>query len=200
MKNKIIIGLTGPIASGKDTVARILGRHGAYIINADKVGHEVMRPQTKTWHHIVKDFGSKVLNKGGIVNRRKLARIVFSDKKKLAQLDRVMHPEMRGRIKEMIKAAKDRKKKLIIINAAILLEMGLLPFVDKVITVMASEKTRLKRLIRCGRARTDALARIKAQASAAKYRKISDIVIMNDKSIKELKGKIKRIVSSLEQI
>jgi len=197
MKNGMIIGLTGPIAAGKDAVAKVFGRHGAFIINADKVGHEILRPQTKSWHQIVKIFGSKVLNKGGIVNRKKLGRIVFSDKLKLARLNKVMHPEMKARIKVMIKDAQKRKKKLIIINAAILAEIGLVPLVDKVITVLASEKIRLGRLMRCGRTKSDALARIRSQASVSKYRKIADLIIENNKGRKELTEKIKRITSSL---
>ncbi len=194
MKKRIVIGLTGPIASGKDTVAKILARHGAVIIDADKIGHEVIKPQQKAWHGIVKAFGSKVLNKGGVINRKKLAKIVFSDISALKKLDKITHPEILKTVRRQIRAA---KRKLVVINAAILAEMKLIPLVDKVIVVLAGKNIRLKRLIRSGRSRSDALARIKAQASDAQYRKLGDIVIVNNGTIKGLVKKVNRLITEI---
>jgi hypothetical protein len=106
MTKKIIIGLTGPIASGKSMAAKMLARHGAFVIDADVIGHQVIAPQSKAWHEIVKAFGLKVLNRGGAVNRRKLARIVFSRPSSLKKLDKITHPEMRRIISAKIKLAK----------------------------------------------------------------------------------------------
>ena len=197
MENNIIIGLTGPIASGKDTVAKMLSRRGAYVIDADKIGHQVIAPQTKAWHEIVKVFGSKVLNRGGVVNRKKLAGSIFSSPAALKRLNRITHPVMRNMISEEISAAKLSNKKYIVINAAILNEMKLLPLVDKVILVLAGKTARIRRLVRSGRSKQEALARIRAQRSDAQYRKIADFVIVNDKSIDDLKQKVKKIISAL---
>jgi len=197
MTKKIIIGLTGPIASGKNTVAKIFARRGAFVIDADAIGHQVISPQSKAWHEIVKVFGSKVLNRGGAVNRRKLARIVFSKPSSLKKLDKMTHPEMRRIISAKIKLAKISDKKHIVVNAALLKEMKLVPLVDRVLVVIAGKNSRIKRLMKKGRSRDESLAKIKAQRSDAEYMKMADIVIVNDKSMEDLKKKVIKVISKL---
>jgi len=197
MTKKIIIGLTGPIASGKNTVAKMFTRRGAFVIDADAIGHQVIAPQSKIWHEIVKVFGSKVLNRGGAVNRRKLARIVFSKPSLLKKLDKMTHPEMRKMIRGEIKLAKMSSKKYIIVNAALLEEMKLLSLVDKVIVVLADRGLRVKRLLRAGLSRQEALARIRVQRSDSRYRKTADIVIDNNKKMDDLKKKVIKAISKL---
>jgi dephospho-CoA kinase len=192
---KIIIGLTGPIAAGKDTVAKIFARHKAYVIDADEIGHKILAPQSKAWHGVVKIFGSKILNRGGIVNRKKLGKIVFSDKKALRNLNAITHPEIKKAILDEIKNVKD--KKVIVVNAAILKEMKLVPIVDKVVVVMAKDGIRMKRLIKKGRSLADAKARMKVQAGTSEYRKIADIVIVNNGNKAELKKVIQKLWANL---
>ncbi|MFH1709531.1 MAG: dephospho-CoA kinase, partial [bacterium] len=100
-------------------------------------------------------------------------------------------------IRNKIREAKLLNKKYIIVNAAVLKEMKLLPFVDKVVVVLAGERTRLARLVKCGLSRSEAAARIKTQEKASRYRKIADFVIENNKTIEHLKEKVKRIISAL---
>ena len=191
----MIIGLTGPIASGKSTVAKYLARRGAVVIDADKIGHDVIQPQSKAWHGIVRAFGIKVLKKGGGINRRKLAALVFSDRAQLQKLNGITHPEMRTAIKKIIK--RSRKKKLIVINAAILKEMSLIPLVDKVFVVLSRKKNRIKRLTRSGLTKKQAAARISSQQSDSAYRKSADLVLINDGSLDELAGRVKKAMSSI---
>jgi dephospho-CoA kinase len=197
MTKNLVIGLTGPIASGKNTVAKMFARRGAFVIDADTIGHQAIAPQSKVWHEIVKVFGSKVLNRGGAVNRRKLSRIVFSNPSLLIKLDKMTHPEMRRIISAKIKLAKMSDKKHIVINAALFEEMKLLPLVDKVIVVLSGKNSRVRRLLKKGRSREESLAKIKAQRSDAEYLKMADIVIVNDKSIEELKKKVIKVISKL---
>jgi dephospho-CoA kinase len=197
MRDQIILGLTGPIASGKNTVAKIFSRRGAYVIDADKIGHQVIAPQSKAWHEIVKVFGSKVLNRGGAINRRKLAGKVFASPAALRKLNRITHPELRKIIIGEIKSARLSNKRFIIVNAAILNEMKLVPLVDKVVVVLAGKAARIRRLIKAGSSRSDALARIRVQGPDSRYRKIADHVIVNDKDTEDLKQKVKRIISAL---
>jgi len=197
MKKPLIIGLTGPIGAGKDTVAGVLRRSGALVIDADKIGHEVLSPQSAAWKSLVKVFGVKVLERGGRVNRKKLGGIVFSNPKALKSLTKITHPEIRSRIKGLISKAVARKRKLIVINAAVLSEMKLVPLMDKVIVVLSSRGKRLKRLIAKGRTRGDALARIKSQKSDSSYRRIADVVIINNGSKKDLEKEIAKIAENL---
>jgi len=197
MTKKIIIGLTGPIASGKSMAAKMLARHGAFVIDADVIGHQVIAPQSKAWHEIVKAFGLKVLNRGGAVNRRKLARIVFSRPSSLKKLDKITHPEMRRIISAKIKLAKISDKKHIVVNAALLGEIKLLPLVDKVIVVLAGRNIRIRRMLRSGMSRQEALARIRSQRSDQSYRKTADFVIDNNRTIDGLKKKVVKVISKL---
>ncbi|MFC1571767.1 dephospho-CoA kinase [Candidatus Margulisiibacteriota bacterium] len=179
----MIIGLTGPIGAGKDTVAKILQRRGALVIDADKVAHTLYRPQSPVWRDLVKAFGSKVLSRGGEINRRKLAEIVFSDSSKLKQLNRIVHPYLK---EEIIKVAKEP----CIINAAVLKEIGLVDYVNEVWVVMASKEKRLKRLIKSGLDKEEAEKRIRSQMSQKEYLAMADVVIENNGTLKQLNAKI----------
>lgn len=196
-QKSIIIGLTGPIASGKSTVCKLLRRRRAYVIEADSIGHEVIEPQTPAWHEIIKNFGVRVLLRGGRVNRRKLGEIVFRNPKALKQLNKITHPLMAEKIKEIVNQAKKENRKLVVINAAVLKEMGLIPLVDQVWVVMASQENRLKRLIKYKKlSKAQAQARIKAQGGVKKYLKVADVVIRNDGTVNNLKGQVKKLLTS----
>jgi len=184
-----IIGLTGPIASGKDSVAKILQKQGAAVIDADQVAHTLYNPQTPVWREIVKAFGSKILMRGGKINRQKLAKIVFSDEKKLLQLNGIVHPRLREAIIESCKLLVVSSK-LIVINAAVLSEIGLVDYVDEVWVVMASKEKRLKRLLKKGSSKTSAQKRISSQMPQKEYLAMADRVIRNDGSSKSLRKAI----------
>ena len=98
-KSKIIIGLTGPIASGKNEAAKILNSWGGYIIDADKIGHLILNSHKD---EIVSMFGKNIISDDGSIGRAKLATIVFSDKKKLNKLNSFAHPKILNYI-EMVK-------------------------------------------------------------------------------------------------
>ena len=180
-----VIGLTGPIGAGKDEVARALKRRGAYIIDADSLAHKLYAPQSPLWHELVKAFGSRILMRGGRINRKKLGELVFADRKKLALLDRLVHPSLKEAIVKELRA--DR---LTVINAAVLKEIGLLPLVDEVWLVTAPQGLRLKRLVKKGLTATEARRRLRSQASAREYAGIADVVINNTGTLKQLNGKI----------
>jgi dephospho-CoA kinase len=184
-----IIGLTGPIAAGKDEVARLFRRRGAAVIDADKLAHQLYSPQTPAWHELVKAFGSKILLRGGKINRKKLAEIVFADPRQLRQLDRLVHPYLKAAIIKEVEQETKNGRKLIVISAAVLKEIGLLSVVDRVVVVIASKETRLKRLIEAGFERSEAIRRIKAQMGLSDYVKMADIIVKNDGSRQALARK-----------
>jgi len=193
MKEVIIIGITGPMGAGKDTVAKILQKKGAEIIDVDKLAHTLYPAQSLLWQKIVKAFGSKILSRGGEINRKKLGVIVFGDHRQLKVLNRIVHPELK---KEIIREVEIRKfenvgtglvpvrEKLIVINAALLKEIGLIDLVDEVWVVMASQAVRLKRLIQKGMDRKTALQRMKMQMGQKENLKMADKVINNNGKIR----------------
>jgi dephospho-CoA kinase len=183
-----IIGLTGPIAAGKDTVAKILHRRGALVLDADRIAHMLYEPQTDIWREIVRAFGSKILNRGGTINRKKLGKIVFADKRKLEALNQIVHPALKDAIDQRLKTEDQRP--FIVINAAVLKEIGLIDLVDEVWVVIASRENRLKRLMKTGLSKREALQRINAQALQKEYLVMADVVIRNDGTFKELNAEV----------
>jgi dephospho-CoA kinase len=185
-----IIGLTGPIAAGKDEVAKILKKHGAYIIDTDQIAHQLYSYQSPVWQEIVKTFGSKILMRGGKINRHKLGEIVFADRKKLKLLNRIVHPYLKEAIMRNVERRTPNVDNRIILNAAVLKEIGLVDYVDEVWVVIASKEKRLKRLMKAGLSKADALKRINVQMAQKDYVKIADVVIQNDGTLKQLNAKV----------
>ena len=186
-----IIGLTGPIGAGKDAVAKVLRKCGAYIIDADRVAHGLYAFQSPAWHEIVKVFGSRILMRGGKINRKKLGEIVFADKKKLQLLDKIIHPHLKEAILKILDDQKtESSKQIIVINAAVLKEIGLVDYVDEVWVVMASKEISVRRLVKLGLSKQEALRRINSQMPQKDYFKIADIVIKNEGTIKQLNAKV----------
>ena len=185
-----IIGLTGPIGAGKDEVAKILAKGGAYIIDADQIAHQLYSYPSPVWQELVKSFGSKILMRGGKINRHKLGEIVFSDKRLLKKLSEIVHPALKEAIIQIVDSRKLKVESRIVINAAVLKEIGLVDYVDEVWVVMASKEKRLKRLMKAGLSKAGALKRINAQASQKDYLKVADVVIKNDGTLKQLNAKV----------
>jgi len=187
-----VIGLTGPIGSGKDEVAKLLRRRGAIVIDADKVAHTLYSTQSQVWRELVKVFGSKILNRGGKINRKKLGDMVFSDKTQLMKLNQIIHPYLKEAIIQILESSKQKavSGKQIVINAAVLKEIGLVDYVDEVWVVTASKELRLKRLMRGGLSKEEALKRINSQMAQKKYLAIADVVINNSGTLKQLSAKV----------
>jgi dephospho-CoA kinase len=186
-----VIGLTGPIGAGKNEVARTLRRRGALVIDTDEVAHSLYSTQSPVWHELVKAFGAKILKRGGMISRKKLGEIVFSDKRKLRELNRIVHPALKEAI---VKMTGDQKTgsgdRIIVINAAVLKGIGLIDQVDEIWVVMAAKATRMKRLVRAGLSKEEARKRIDSQVSQKEYLKMADVVIGNEGTLKQLNAKV----------
>src|SRR4051812_46851196 len=124
MNRKRVVGVIGAIGAGKSTVARRLEELGGKLIDGDAVGHQVLRePAIK--NKVVETFGKDVVGENGEIDRRKLGGVVFSDPKLLDQLEQIMHPRMKEIFaKEIAAAQEDPKVKLVVFDAAVLLEAG----------------------------------------------------------------------------
>jgi len=140
--NTIVIGITGNLGSGKTTVARMFKELRAEIIEADKIGHDLIK-KAEVKKKLSQTFGSSILDEKREIERRKLGRIVFKNKKKLEELNQILHPLIGSEIKKKIASSKAR---IVIIDAAVLLEAGWDSLVDKVLVVSASYEARLRRI------------------------------------------------------
>lgn len=196
----IVLGLTGGIGSGKSTVARLLDKKGALVIDADEVAKESMATGTLIWKKMVKRFGERVLLEDKTIDRRKVGEIVFNDAAELAFLNRLTHPAIAERIKEMLKEANKSKALVVAVDAPLLAEVGLLPYVDFVVVVTAKRSVRLKRLEKLGFSHAEAEARIQAQTTDDKRVEFADHVIRNEKSLRELERKVEELWQKIQQI
>ncbi len=174
----IIIGLTGGFGSGKSYVAGIFRSLGAKVIDADLLAHDSLKKGGTVYRKVALLFGSAVLKAGREIDRSKLGRLVFGDKRLLKRLDDIVHPEVIREIKKKIrKAAKDD---VVVIDAPLLIEAGLAGMVDELVVVTCPKGEQVRRCVRkFGLDKKEVLQRIRSQISLTKKIKMADHVIDN---------------------
>lgn len=182
----LTIGLTGGIGSGKSEVADMFARLGVPVIDADVIAHQVVQPGTETLSDVITVFGDDILSPDGTLDRARLADIVFNKPEMKGQLEAIIHP----RVRERIRAFKDEhsNEAYIIVVIPLLLESGQRDLVDRVLIVNADEPVRIERV----QARdTRTLAQIRAiiqnQADDRQRQEAADDVIDNNASLDELR-------------
>ena len=140
---RLVIGLTGPIAAGKSTVAALLQERGADVIDADRAYHRLIAPGAPLWQAIVSRFGPGIVSASGEIDRKILGKIVFGDSQSLAGLDRLSHPAVAAEIRRQI-AESDAE--VVVVEAVKLIESGLAEAMDVVWLVTATPEARIARL------------------------------------------------------
>lgn len=198
----MLTGLTGGIASGKSLAAEELKRLGAYLIDADEIAREVVRPGLPAYKEIVSEFGDKILNTDKTINRKLLGQIIFADPKLRKKLEQITHPGILDEIDKRIAAIKNKKPHtMIVVNAPLLIEAGLHKKMEKVIVVYADEKTQIERLMKRDGITTDeAKNRIAAQMPLREKKKYADFVIENGEGREkaQVKKEVKKIFENLK--
>lgn len=186
-----VIGLTGGIGSGKSTVAQFLAELGASIVDLDKVGHEALRKGSQAWEQVVGEFGKDILTAGGEIDRIKLGRIVFGNHKALMRLNQIVHPAIDNIVKAKIEEYHRQGVRVVVLEAAAMLEAGKTEQVDELWVIVAPEAIMYKRVMeRGGLSKKETRARIKAQLSNEKRIRQADVVIDTDCTLDELKNRV----------
>ena len=162
------IGLTGGIGCGKGTVAAMMSELGCHIINADKMAHALIAPGEPAYDEVVREFGKHILAPDGMIDRARLASIVFGDAKKLAALNAIVHPRVLREIdREFDRLAANDPHGIAVVEAALLIEAGYHHKLDRLVLVTCTREQQLERLTNSafGRAmsREQAEKRIAAQ-------------------------------------
>ena len=187
------IGLTGGIGAGKSTVSQILAELGAFVIDADKVGHEIYLPGKEAWKQVTAAFGKDILAADQTIDRKKLGAIIFGSDEARKQLNAIVHPLMAQDIRRRI----DEKRAQgftspIVVEAAILIEANWLPLVDEVWVVVTSKNAVVERVAtQRGMAAKDTEARIASQLSDTERLKHAQVVITNDGSREALEKNVR---------
>ncbi|GMT49587.1 MAG: dephospho-CoA kinase [bacterium] len=192
--NQLIVGLTGYYSSGKSTVAKLFEARNYLLIEVDELGHQGLVDKSS---EIIQSFGEKILTPKGLIDRKKLGKLVFNNREHLTRLEQILHPQMIQQVRDIIKKTTYKK---VLINAAILIEMKLHLLCDKVIVINAS----IDDLIQWGMTR-DCLTseqvkqRLKNQLPMNLRKQHADFIIENEGTLKELKEKANKLINSLDE-
>lgn len=186
------VGLTGGIGSGKSTVSQMLAELGAFVIDADKVGHEIYLPGKEAWRQVTAAFGQDILAADQTIDRKKLGALVFGSDEARKKLNSIVHPLMFHDIQQRI--AEKRAEgfaKPIVVEAAILIEANWLPLADEVWVVVTNKNAVIDRVAtQRGMAAKDTEARIASQLSDVERLKYAHVVIANDGTREDLEKKV----------
>lgn len=194
-RDKRVIGLTGGVGTGKTTVAAMFRGGGAFIIDADRIAHAQLARGTPAYREIVRTFGKGILGRGGIVDRRRLGKLVFGEKRLREELNAILHPRIIRRIREKI--ARSRKR-FVVVDAPLLFETGLEKSVDLVIVVTASRSAQIRRCeARTGLSREEILPRIAAQLPLKDKVRSADFIIDNNGTLSKTKEQVDSIRRNL---
>lgn len=185
----LLVGLTGGIGSGKSTVARLLAARGAVILDADVFAREALAKGTAGFDRVVSLFGPAVVTPSGDLDRAAIAARVFSDDVRRAELEAIVHPEVRRRIAEGI-ARESAGDRVVVVDAPLLIEAGASEGFPVVVVVSASDPTRIARLIARGMDEADARARLAAQMPLEDKAAVADVLVDNDGTEAELHAQV----------
>lgn len=195
-----VFGLTGGIASGKSTVARMFEEEGIPVVDADQIAKKVTAPGRPAHAQIVRLFGPEILLPGGEIDRRKLRDIIFADPAKRAALEAVTHPRIARGIAQALARLASRGHPLALVEAALIHEKGPPTLCEAVIAVRCERNQQVERLLaRDGIAREQATQRIEAQMDPEEKARASDYVIDNSGSLEETRRRVRTLAARLKK-
>ncbi|WP_332649986.1 dephospho-CoA kinase [Lysinibacillus sp. 54212] len=197
----MIIGLTGSIASGKSTVAKMLEGYKLPIVDADLVARIVVEPGTSTLAAIAEAFGPEVISEDGSMDREKVGSIIFHDPAQRKVLNDIIHPAIRAEMLRQRDSLIEAGEKVVVMDIPLLFESKLQHFVDKVLVVSVKEEVQLKRLMeRNGLSEEEARARINTQLPLSVKEKGADAVIYNNLDLTSTAEQLAKILKYWEVI
>lgn len=195
-----VIAITGGIGSGKSTVRKIFEGLGARGIDADDLARLMVRPGSAGWSRIRETFGEEYFDEEGRLNRKMLARAVFSEEGPRRLLESILHPlilEAEARLIE--EALEESPERPIVVEIPLLAEGMAVGRYDGIVLVTASEKARLERLERKGiLTREEARSRMNCQASDERRGRIADWTIDNDGTEENTRKQVEKIFHLLQ--
>ena len=197
----LVVGLTGNIASGKSTVARLFSERGATIIDSDVLARRAVEVGTPAFEEIVKRWGKDVISPDGQLDRAALRQRVFKNQDELEELNGIIHPEVNRLRTRLVDEARRRGDRIVVCDIPLLFERRLVDEFDRIVLVDAPRPTRLERLVRERNLReTEAMDMIAAQMPAELKRARADFVIDNVGTVLELEREVDRVWREVGQL
>lgn len=190
-----IFGLTGGSGTGKTTVGEIFKEHGIYVVRADESARRVEAKGTQCYDELVTMFGICILQENGEIDRRKLAKIVFADKKKLKTLNRITHHYIKF---DIMRELREADCDFAAIDGAVIIGSPVEKLCEFIVTVEAPYEERVKRITeRDGRTVEEAEARIAAQPDDDFYRKNARFIIRNCAGYDALRENAEQVIGEI---
>ena len=194
-----LVGLTGGIASGKSTVARILKDLGAAIVDADALSREVVDPGQDGWHEIVATFGREVLQGDQTLDRQKLRKLIFNNPEARKKLEAIIHPRVRALAEERIRQHGDAGYAIVVYEVPLLFEGGLQEWLRPVILVASDDNIQRQRLQQRDSLDAEAAQKhIDAQMSLVEKRRLADYVIENNGTLADLEAQVRAVIAEIQ--
>jgi len=197
----IVIGLTGGIASGKSLVTRELAKEqGVVAIDIDRVAWRLYRPGSDIYHKLVEHFGREILRADGEIDRKRLGEIVFHNPQELQFLDETVHPAVTARLRELIEGERRRGTRVLILEAALLLESKWVDrsLFDYIVALKVPREEQLRRLReRDGLTQEEAASRIGSQDP--KKLEEADYIIDTSGTPEETVARARELFASLSE-
>ena len=194
-----LLGLTGGIASGKSTVAAILRRLGAAIINADELSREVVQPGQDAWKEIITTFGPDIVQGDETLDRRKLRKIVFDNPEARKKLEAIIHPRVRALAERRISELATAGNSIIVYEVPLLFEGQIHLWLRPVILVACEIETQKNRLVeRDHLTEIEAQQHVDAQMSLEEKRQLADYVIEIDGNLKDLEKQVRAVLHKIQ--
>ncbi len=195
-------GLTGGVASGKSTVARMMGELGARIIDADQLGHELLRSPLPAYQEIVRHFGTSILDSSGEIDRKRLGGIVFADPAELHELNSIMHPRIIARVEELAAQYQTQDPHaVILLDAALIFEGGIGGHFSRILVAWCGPEQQIERLMaKAGVSREEAERRIATQMPVEEKRRRADYVIDCSGTKDSTRAQVRAAYAELRQL
>lgn len=195
-------GLTGGVASGKSTAARMFEELGARVIDADQLGHGLLRPPLPAYQEVVQRFGTSILDATGVIDRGGLGKIVFADPAKLNELNAILHPRIHECIEELVEEYEaSNPRDVILVDAALIFEAGIGGKFRKVIVAWCLPAQQIERqMAKTGLSREDAELRIAAQMPVEEKRRRADFLIDCSASLENTRKEVGEVFSKLKRL
>jgi dephospho-CoA kinase len=193
------IAVTGGIACGKSRMALYLQSCSISVCDADDLAHAAFEPGTEVYYRVIDEFGAGIVDDKGIIDRKKLADIVFSDSSKLAELNKLVHPVVEHEISKWINVREQAGDKIAVVVIPLLFEAGMDGGWDAVVCVGCPPDLQQKRVMARGINVNECRRRIDAQMSIAEKMERSDFVIWNDGSEILFERKIDDVLKRIQE-
>jgi len=189
-----VIGLTGGIASGKSTAARVFAELGARVIDADAIARDIVAPGQPALAELARTFGREMLLPDGTLDRKRLGAVIFADPEKRRALNAITHPRIAAETQARLGRLREEGVPVAVYEAALLVENGVHHGLDGLVVVACDEATQLRRLIDRDRySEADARARIAAQAPVADKLRAATWVVDTSGPLAETKKQLARV-------